>query len=149
MPSATKLHLNDDGTVTVPLRPKDGAGREPLLLTEPSMRQLCDLFRTAREADDRLPTLPPLGQPTADGKSREDINRERAVLMYKTDAPHAKAFIKVVKLLADVDVTPDDLYGWAVMPGALNVLLDHFSGPLDGEEQRNKTQEVIDLLRGG
>jgi hypothetical protein len=133
MPSTTKLSLNDDGPISVPLR-----GREPLTLDEPTMRQLAQMHELAAQADEALPALPVLAPDSTDPGDLDALNkavRARQEMAYSEASPHGQAFQQIVQMLSGEEVTMDELYGWVCSPRALREVLNHFTAPLGGPDE--------------
>lgn len=150
----TKLQLNPDGTVTVPI--KDGDAIE---VEEPSARQLATVHTLFYEADRSRGALPDLkpqpllgpnpkaadlrkyeGELTAyveSVKARVDAMTTQDVLQYGNvdESPYLQAWIKALDVLAGASVDPDGLYAWAMNPVSAKRLLDHFTAPLGGADQ--------------
>jgi hypothetical protein len=53
------------------------------------------------------------------------VMRSRTVKTYSTESPYGTALVKLVKLVADADITLDDLPGWAASPQALREIIGH------------------------
>lgn len=127
----SKLGLNDDGTVTLPLR-----GKEAMTLPEPSISQLAEMTGYAVEADAEIPDMP-----TVDTESEESVTaagkvlRERTLKTYSAESPYGTALLRLVKLLVDdSSLTLDDLPGWAASPQTLRAIIGHWQTPLAGED---------------
>lgn len=134
----SKLVFNDDGTITVPLKPPKGdpTPRE-VVLPEPSMRELALMHVTVAAADDKLPSLPPAAGQSRTPTELEEagkVLRERTLIQFSDESPHGQALIDIIKLLTDTDVSPDELYGWAANPTTCNQILGHFQSPLPGKD---------------
>lgn len=141
----TKLQLNDDGTVTVPLK-----GRNPVVLDEPGALQLADFYRRVNEADEANP-IPSAGVRPSNDASRAELEAYAARLQEVLDAqktrtvavyagkdgglpPYLAVFLHMVNELHDGDpVEPEQLYGWAANPVACRELVNHFTAPLGGK----------------
>lgn len=127
----SKLALNDDGTVTIPLR----GGREALTLPEPSIEQLAEMTSYVADADAALPAIPQLGEnpDTASlAKATEDL-RDRTKKTYSAESPYGSAIVKMAKLLDAAEITLADLPGWAASPLTCRSILAHFQNPSGGE----------------
>lgn len=126
----SKLTMNDDGTITLPLR----AG-ESVTIEEPSMRQLGRMHEIASAADDALPSLPVLSsdKPSpAEADEYTKVLKARTEMMFSAESPHAAALIEIIHLLCDREVTIDDLPGWCGNPATLRQILFRFQSPLPG-----------------
>ncbi len=151
----TKLKLNVDGSVIVPLRD----GRE-ITLAEPSMRQLAEMHTLYAQADAAKPTLPPMppqpalpDKPTTEqivafrveldayvqaADDRVTARRSIESLLYgdADTSPHGQAFLKIMRSLApEANVTEDDVFGWVMNPATGANLIAHFTAPLGGEDE--------------
>jgi hypothetical protein len=127
----SKLGLNDDGTITLPLR-----GREAITLPEPSIAQLAEMTGYAILADAALPDIPTMPEDATDVaalKAANETLRERTTKTYSTEAPYGVAVVQIVKMLTDTAITLDDLPGWAASPQCLRQIIGHWQTPLDGE----------------
>lgn len=132
-----KLQINDDGTVTVPLK-----GRDPVTLDEPSLGEMATWTDAVRGLEEGLTTLPVLQQQTATREEVETWNaavRDRTRALFGGEQPYAALFLEIVNALAmspdgsPVEpITPDHLYGWAASPSATSQTLEHFRTPLPG-----------------
>lgn len=134
MGESSKLQINADGTVTIPL-----VGERKgtvIVLSEPSMRQLAEIHALWAEADDALPKIRVVADrtDTAQVQGALEDAKERQRAMFSADAPHGTAFVKMIEMLSDEDtVTLDDLPGWCANPTAAQQILLHFTAPLGGE----------------
>ena len=137
----SELTLNDDGTITMPLRPVIGAegphDREPLQLPEPSMEQLAEMHTIARAADESIPPIIQVPDPqnatVGELQAATDRLRERASAIYQGDMPYGQATIKLIKILRpDANVGMADLPAWCANPATINAILTHFQTPLVG-----------------
>ncbi len=134
------LALNDDGTITIPLRPVIGAGgprNREVVLPEPSMSQLAKMHTIVHEADESLP--PVIGIPDPKEASPEDLRAaterltQRTMLTYSEAMPYGKAVVAIIALLdPGPGVTTDDLPGWCANPNTCRRILTHFQTPLAG-----------------
>lgn len=135
----SELTLNDDGTITFPLRPvtgADGPKDRNVLLPEPSMRQLAQIHIIVNQADEKLPPVLPIGDPknaTADQltAATERLN-QRTMQAYSDDPPYGNAVVAIIKLLTDKEYSLEDLPGWAANPQVCRSILTHFQTPLVG-----------------
>lgn len=127
----SKLELNPDGTVTLPLR----GDKKPITLPEPSVAQMAEMTSYVNEADEALPAVPALGDDPDAAEVRRVTGelRERTMKMYAADAPYAMALIRIVKLMTDEAVTLDDLPSWAASPQTVREITGHWQTPLAGE----------------
>ena len=106
-----KLQVNDDGTITFPLR-----GRDPLTLDEPSMADLAWLTGEVQRVDASLPELPRLTQlpkdPTPEQITAQqeaveqfnDANRQRTIAVYDPEEgppPYGGIVIELIKRATD------------------------------------------------
>lgn len=146
-PPKTKLQLNDDGTITVPLRK-----RNPVVLDEPGALQLAGFYKLLAEVDAAHP-IPTVGMRPPDDASRAELEqyakdlqgvieaqKQRTIEVYSVGEngeppPYLAVFHKMVSDLAPegVAVALDDLYGWAANPAACRELVNHFTAPLGGQ----------------
>lgn len=143
----TKLQLNDDGTIGVPVK---GASPRTIMLTEPSMDELAQMHDLAVEADKALPTIPKVDtdSPPDEIQRALDVANERARMTYSADSPHGKAFVAIVNLLMpEENVTTADVYGWAMNPRTLRKVLDHFTAPLGGAEAAADREQQMREVR--
>ena len=125
----SKLVLNDDGTITLPLR-----GREPITLPEPSIAQLAEMTGYVMEADSSLPEIPPIDtDDNAAMLAATSALRDRTMQTYSAESPYGSAVVKLVKLLTDEAITLDDLPGWAAAPMTCRQIIGHWQTPLAGE----------------
>ena len=132
----SQLLLNDDGTVTITLRPNgDKKADRKVVLPEPGMLQLSQIFTLMNEADKALPSLPrPVSEDSTPDEvaAATDVLRDRQAQTYTEEPPYGLVMVKVIKMLADQDVAPDELPGWAANPVACRRILTHFQTPLVG-----------------
>lgn len=127
-----KLQLNDDGTITFPLK-----GREPVTLDEPSMDEMADFTDQAQKVDDGLIDVPTV----AEDSTPEVVAAfntaliERTRLMFGHDHPYGDVVLAMVNALGmnlDVPIVSAQLYGWAMSPRTVRMMLEHYRSPLPG-----------------
>ena len=130
-----KMQVNDDGTITIPLR-----GRDPVTLDEPSMADLAWLTAEADRVDKELPTLPSVidRENVEQVTAYADATQARTVAIYSGETPYGKILIEAIKRMAistngaAVDVDEAQLYGWGASPQVIRTMLEHFRAPLPG-----------------
>jgi hypothetical protein len=127
----SELQTNDDGTVTLPLR-----GKEPITIPEPSAMQLVRAMQLVDAVDQSLPPNPTITQDStpAELQAATAKLRDRHMATYSDAAPYGNALIQLVKVIADVDITLDDLPGWALAPQTCRSILAHFQNPSPGAD---------------
>lgn len=136
----SKLLLNEDGSVTIPLRDVIGAdgpkARPPIVLSEPGVKELAEIRALTRAVDKSLPPVIPID--TADATDAEVVAaterlNERGAIIYSDDAPYMAVLLQVITMLAPhAKVDMSDLPGWCASPAALNAIIAHFQTPLVG-----------------
>lgn len=126
----SKLVLNDDGTITIPLRNK-----EPLTLPEPSIAQIAEVVGYIYAADEAIPDVPQIDtEDAAAVQGVQEIMRARTMTTYSAVAPYGAAIVQIAKLVAEADITLDDLPSWAASPVTCRQILQHWQTPLGGED---------------
>jgi hypothetical protein len=126
----SKLVLNDDGSITLPLR-----GKEPLTLPEPSIAQLAEMVTAVYGADEAIPDVPTINTEDAAAViAAQEVMRDRTLKMYASDSPYGEAVVKIVKIAVDADITLDDLPSWCAAPQTCRQILQHWQSPLAGED---------------
>lgn len=131
-----KLQVNDDGTITFPLK-----GREPVTLEEPSMADLGWLTAAVQALDTSMPVIPPIRENSSPDEVEAFTvgSRARTVAIYDVSAenplPYGHLVIETIKRFSDgvQDVDSSQLYGWAASPATVRAILEHFRAPLPGQ----------------
>lgn len=133
----SKMTMNDDGTVTIPLLPVDGGPPvTEVTLREPDFDALCEIMEMVDAADGSLPEaqmLPPGASPE-EVRALTAVLRDRNKQTFSQAGPYIDTLIRTIKLLSDQDVTRKQLPGWAGSPRTMQALLTHFQSPLPGGE---------------
>lgn len=134
MTDSTKLQINGDGSVTIPLI-GERKGQQ-VVLHEPSMRQLAEIHALMAQADEALPNIRVVNNrnDAAEVQAALEDAKKRQAAMFSVDAPHGTAFVKMIEMLTEAHetVTLDDLPGWCANPAATQQILQHFTAPLGG-----------------
>jgi hypothetical protein len=126
-----KLQVNDDGTITFPLR-----GRPPLTIDEPSMEDIAWLNTEMERVDESLTPIPPVPPDDAPDEARAAFNEATAVRtreIYGEALPYGELVIEIIARVSDEKLARADLYGWASSPKTLRVLMASWRDPLPGE----------------
>lgn len=128
-----KLVLNDDGTVTFPLK-----GREAVMLDEPNMDEMAEFTEQAQKIDDGLAEMPSITEDSTAEVLAEFNEKliERTRLLFGTTHPYGDVCLTIVNALGTnldgVPVVSGDLYAWAMSPRTVRMMLEHFRAPLPG-----------------
>jgi len=149
-----KLTLNDDGTVTMPLVATPGVSVQSCTLREPSIDELGDIFLWADAANDALPKVRVIPDGLSEQQKVEVAEaaladakaRTRAMYVKGEDGappPHADAMVKIVRQLANdlpegYEIHAGLIPGWACNPRTIDLIVNHFTSPLAGSDQRVK-----------
>lgn len=131
----SKLQINDDGTITLPLRVSETNPSTEITLPEPSLAQLAQMMEFVDAADKSVPNVDQLtaGADSAAIATATEQLRERTLAIYSSGAPYGQAVVEIVKLLTGQEITFADLPGWAASPKTTRTILGHFQDPLAGE----------------
>lgn len=126
----SKLELHDDGTITIPLR-----GKDALVLPEPSIAQLAEAVGYIYAADEAIPDVPLIDtEDAAAVQGAQEVMRDRTMKTYSSESPYGTAIVQIAKLVGQIDITLDDLPGWAAAPQTCRQILQHWQTPLAGED---------------
>lgn len=141
---------NEDGTITLRIHRRSKVnGGKPVLLDEPTAREYAELRTKMRDADRLLdgkfpiPTAPVVPDGATEGETIlllmqhnaavAECNQQRRDLIRDPElAPYAPVVIEVVRRLADLDITLDDLVPEVFNSSTCGALLDLWEAPLGG-----------------
>lgn len=127
-----KMQLNDDGTITFPLK-----GRPPITLDEPSMDQMAALTDQSQKVDGGMIDLPIISDDSTP-EVLADFNEkliERTAVMFGDTHPYGDVTLQMandLKLDDDAPVESGHLYAWAMSPRTVRLMLEHWRSPLPG-----------------
>jgi hypothetical protein len=127
-----KLQVNDDGSITIPLRNQKPA----ITLLEPSMAELAWLTERIEEVDSALPQVPTTRAETASAEEMEIWQKatlERTRAIYSGALPYGSLLIEMIEKFGGTDTyTTDDFYSWAASPAVIRTIVETFRAPLPG-----------------
>lgn len=132
-PESTKLRCNtDDGTAIVPVI--GGENPHDIVLREPTIGELAELYNAILEADDEVAAVV---ENRGDNDLRTPNERVREQDLLRRDperSPHGRVLLKIVAMLGGEEPNLADLPSWATGGDALLRLQTHWSSPLPGQE---------------
>lgn len=141
--TTTTLQLNDDRTITVPVK-----GREPIVLPEPSLGEMADMFESMIAADVETRRRTTEQNAARNASLPEDaqvsVGVETRAVRYSRTSPYATALAALIKVLAGDDVDPASMYGWAGSPQAMSSMFAHWQAPLDGRASQGL--QLLEML---
>jgi hypothetical protein len=136
----TALQLNDDRTVTIPVK-----GRDPIVLPEPCLGEMEQIYTWIIEADAETSTRAEAAlEARPDDQVPLSLDVEKQVVRFSMASPYAARLVDVIKLLADEDVEVGQLYGWAGSHTTLSSMFNHWQAPLGG--QVSQARMLMELL---
>jgi hypothetical protein len=125
----SKLQVNDDGSVTIPL-----PGKTPVTIDTPALGDIGWLEAEAERLDALMPPLPAVGSEPPSPEDRELLakaNRERNAFAFGAEQgyPYAAVIAELVTRVTGEPCALADLPSWARAPATLGLLVATFRTP--------------------